>query len=210
MPPAATGDPSRRPPAEPLSTAAVDTLVVGETVPSLPMCALGPNRLPRPGGDLGGCGGCRPRFDNAPTRGGGDRPSPLRRHHGRGRSSGDLRGGALPFGRLLRPRDGHAVDHDPRDLRDEVPPGAGFALSDLPLDKASYFNDLSRRLADHLYRSRSVTLFRNKGLKLYSRVGETVRPSWCAAGRRRRPRPTPRRPSWRRSTAPGSSRSRLS
>ncbi len=96
------------------------------------------------------------------------------------------------------------------DLRDEAPPGAGFALSDIPLDKASYFNDLSRRLADHLYRSRSVTLFRNKDLKLYARVGETQEEFEGAAGRRRRPRPTPRRPSWRRSTAPGSGRSRLS
>ena len=48
----------------------------------------------------------------------------------------------------------------------------GSPCSDVPLDKASYFTDLSRRLADHLYRSRTVAVFRNKGLKLYSRVGE--------------------------------------
>jgi hypothetical protein len=79
----------------------------------------------------------------------------------------------FPLETTFDPETVHAVDHDPRDLRDEAPPGAGFALSDIPLDKASYFTDLSRRLADHLYRSRSVTLFRNKGLKLYARVGET-------------------------------------
>ena len=78
----------------------------------------------------------------------------------------------FPLGATFDPETVHSVDHDPRDLRDEAPPGAEFALTDVPLDKTSYFTDLSRRLADHLYRSRSVTVFRNKELKLFSRVGE--------------------------------------
>ena len=79
----------------------------------------------------------------------------------------------FPLGAAFDPETVHAVDHDPRDFRDEAPPGARFALTDVPLDRASYFTDLSRRLADHLYRSRTVTVFRNKGLKLFSRVGES-------------------------------------
>jgi len=65
------------------------------------------------------------------------------------------------------------VDYDDRDFRDEAPEGVRFRLSDIPLDKSAYFKALERNLKEYLYRNRSVAVWRNAHLKLYSRVGET-------------------------------------
>ena len=65
------------------------------------------------------------------------------------------------------------VDHDPRDFRAERPEGTHFRLPDAPLDQSRFWSGLKTRLKDHLYRTRSVEIFRNAELKLYSRVGET-------------------------------------
>jgi vacuolar-type H+-ATPase subunit I/STV1 len=65
------------------------------------------------------------------------------------------------------------VDYDERDLRPTAPAGAGFVLPDAPIDKATYFKELERRLRDHLYRTRSIEVLSNSALKLFSRVGET-------------------------------------
>ncbi len=67
----------------------------------------------------------------------------------------------------------HAVDYEPRDLRSESPPGAVYRLGDTPLDSATFFKQLATDLRDHLYRERSISVFRNTPLKLYSRVGES-------------------------------------
>jgi hypothetical protein len=66
-----------------------------------------------------------------------------------------------------------AVDYDDRDFRPEAPPGVAFRLPEAPLDKQAYFTDVRKEIADHLYRDRAVEVYRNKALKLYSRVGES-------------------------------------
>jgi hypothetical protein len=67
----------------------------------------------------------------------------------------------------------HALDHDPRDFSDRQPDGTGFALVDEKIQNKTWWRDLESSLKEHLFRSRSVTVFKNADLKLYSRVGET-------------------------------------
>jgi hypothetical protein len=66
-----------------------------------------------------------------------------------------------------------AVDYDARDLRADPPNGAIYELPEAPVDEAAFFRGLSTDLRDHLYRSRSVEVFKNAHLKLYSRIAET-------------------------------------
>ena len=68
--------------------------------------------------------------------------------------------------------DAVAVDHDERDLRTEPPDGITYMLPDVRLDQKTFYTKARNELADHLYRSRTVTVFRNATLKMYSRVGE--------------------------------------
>jgi hypothetical protein len=70
------------------------------------------------------------------------------------------------------PGAGIAVDHDPRDFSGEAPAPANYRLPEAPIDSKAYFSQAGRQLADHLYRSRTVTVLRNPKLRLYSRVGE--------------------------------------
>ena len=66
-----------------------------------------------------------------------------------------------------------AVDYEARDLRPNGPDGAVYVLPTAPIDEATWFRGLAGDLKDQLYRERSVSVFRNADLKLYSRVGET-------------------------------------
>ena len=68
---------------------------------------------------------------------------------------------------------GRIVDHDRRDFRDEPQGDVVYALPEPSLDRAEFFRSSERAIKDHLYRSLTLTLFRNTGLKLYSRVGES-------------------------------------
>jgi len=67
------------------------------------------------------------------------------------------------------------VDFDDRDWEDQPPEGARYVLPEADVDKASFFRDVKRELVEHLLSRRSVTVFKNEGLKLYSRVGESER-----------------------------------
>ncbi|MDH3731160.1 MAG: DUF87 domain-containing protein [Acidimicrobiia bacterium] len=66
-----------------------------------------------------------------------------------------------------------AVDYDDRDLRPQPPAEASYRLGDAPLDKSAYFTAAKKEIADTLYRQRTVTIHRNKALKMYSRIGES-------------------------------------
>ena len=69
--------------------------------------------------------------------------------------------------------DSVAVDYDDRDFLDETPKDATFELPEASIDAEKYFKKISKDLADYLYRNRTVTVYRNPALKLYSRVGES-------------------------------------
>lgn len=66
-----------------------------------------------------------------------------------------------------------AVDYDDRDLLDSAPGDAVYALTDVRLHTKGFFTTAERALRDHLYRNETLELFRNRELKLHSRVGES-------------------------------------
>jgi hypothetical protein len=80
----------------------------------------------------------------------------------------------LPLAAPFDPATAIAVDHDDRDLRTEAPTGATYLLSDVPLEKKTWFSGAERAIVDHLFRSRTTQVLRNAELKLASRVGETA------------------------------------
>lgn len=66
-----------------------------------------------------------------------------------------------------------AVDYDDRDLLAEAPPaGAAYVLPAAPINSKTFWTTLQRDLVDWLVRNRTMDVFVNKTLKLYSRVGE--------------------------------------
>ena len=88
------------------------------------------------------------------------------------------------------------VDYDDRDLAAQPPAGATYVLPAAPVGRgvvlqATAETDIKRRLVDEARRSRSSA---NKELKLTSRPGETTEDFTRAATRRRRTRPTRKRP----------------
>jgi hypothetical protein len=65
-----------------------------------------------------------------------------------------------------------AVDHDGRDFRSEVPSGVSYTLNSAALDKAAFWNGLEKALVTYLSANRKLKIWKNPGLKMYSRVGE--------------------------------------
>jgi DNA helicase HerA-like ATPase len=66
-----------------------------------------------------------------------------------------------------------AVNYDDRDLVAAAPAAATYELVDAPLKNKTYFSRATTAIKDYLYRERTVTVYRNSHLKLYSRVGES-------------------------------------
>ncbi|HEU5081699.1 MAG TPA: DUF87 domain-containing protein [Acidimicrobiales bacterium] len=66
-----------------------------------------------------------------------------------------------------------SVDYDDRDLLEAAPERAVYELPDAPVDAASWFRDVERAVAEHLYGNRTVSVSRNEALGLWSRPGET-------------------------------------
>ena len=66
-----------------------------------------------------------------------------------------------------------AVDHDERDFMADPPAAASYVVPQVPLGEASFFRDARTRIEQRLATARTLTVFRNRALKLYSRPGET-------------------------------------
>jgi DNA helicase HerA-like ATPase len=66
-----------------------------------------------------------------------------------------------------------AVDHDDRDFAAAPVEGVPYELPDAPIDTSAWWKATESAIEDHLYRHRSIEVFRNRILKLYGRVGET-------------------------------------
>jgi len=66
-----------------------------------------------------------------------------------------------------------AVDYDDRDLRSEPTGDGTYVLPSVPLDDESFFRDAGRDVQRRLTDARTLELFRNRELDLYSRPGET-------------------------------------
>ncbi len=67
----------------------------------------------------------------------------------------------------------HIVDHDRRDFMEEPHGEVVYALPEPSLEETGFFKNSERGIKEHLYRSLTLTLFRNTSLRLYSRVGES-------------------------------------
>ena len=65
-----------------------------------------------------------------------------------------------------------AVDHDVRDFTPNPPVGVQFGGSEQPIGKASFWTGLRTDLVDYLVATRKIRVWKNPGLKVYSRVGE--------------------------------------
>lgn len=65
-----------------------------------------------------------------------------------------------------------AVDHDARDFRSEIPDGVSYSLAAPAMGKASFWNGVEKGLINHLAANHKLKIWKNSGLKLYSRVGE--------------------------------------
>ena len=77
------------------------------------------------------------------------------------------------LGDRFDPESGVAVDYDDRDFEVDRPDSATYEIPDANLAKASWFRAAQTKLKDHLYRTRTITIFKNAKLKLYSRPGES-------------------------------------
>jgi len=66
------------------------------------------------------------------------------------------------------------VDYDDRDLRSTPPESGRYRLPDAPIGDAAYLRSVSGAIRDHLDRTATISVLKNRTLKLYSRVGETA------------------------------------
>jgi hypothetical protein len=65
-----------------------------------------------------------------------------------------------------------AVDHDTRDFLPQLPAGARFILPSASIEQGAFWKKLTSDLTEYLVAARTVEVWKNPGLKLYSRVGE--------------------------------------
>ena len=79
----------------------------------------------------------------------------------------------FPLAPVLVPDSVKEVDHDARDFRPDAPQGAAYVLPEPKIDTKSYWSALGTDLTNHLVGARTMTVFKNAPLKLYSRPGES-------------------------------------
>jgi hypothetical protein len=66
-----------------------------------------------------------------------------------------------------------AVDYDDRDLLPAAPGPVSYVLPDAPIGRKAFWTTLERDLVAQLAGTRTMEIFANRQLKLYSRAGET-------------------------------------
>jgi hypothetical protein len=79
----------------------------------------------------------------------------------------------FPLGERLDADDAVAVDHDPRDFRDRPLGEPVFALGDAPIQRKDFFTDAGKAIEEHLFRDKTLSLFKCPPLKMYSRPDES-------------------------------------
>jgi hypothetical protein len=67
----------------------------------------------------------------------------------------------------------YVVDYDDRDLRSDPPEPCTYALTDVPLDKKTFWTTVQRDVVEALVRAKALQIHTNRDLKLYSRPGES-------------------------------------
>lgn len=79
----------------------------------------------------------------------------------------------FPLGSEVDPDAAVTVDYDDRDFRTDAPDGVRYAIAEAPIDKKSFFQAAERTIEDFLFREETLSLFRNRELKVVSRPGES-------------------------------------
>ena len=79
----------------------------------------------------------------------------------------------FPLDGLIDVKDVLSVDHDDRDFRSEPQPGVSYQLGNTKLQNKTFWTSLQADLKSYLVANRSIEIWKNPGLKLYSRVGES-------------------------------------
>lgn len=79
----------------------------------------------------------------------------------------------FPLSDPFDPGEAVTVDHDARDFRAAAPDGAVYASAEAPIGTKTFFKNAERDIKDFLFREETLTLFRNRDLKLHSRPGES-------------------------------------
>jgi hypothetical protein len=79
----------------------------------------------------------------------------------------------LPLTAAGDPAAAVAVDYDERDLLDTAPTAISYVLPDAPVKAKSFWSTLEKDVVAQLVRSRTIEIYANRQLKLYSRAGET-------------------------------------
>lgn len=79
----------------------------------------------------------------------------------------------FPLSSRFDPTTAINVDYDDRDLVSQAPSQAIYKLPEARLDKPGYFKEVRNSLREYLSRNRSMRIFRNSALRLFSRVGES-------------------------------------
>lgn len=78
-----------------------------------------------------------------------------------------------PLGTVLDAASVHSVDHDERDFLPAPPGPARFQTPETDVGSASFWSGLETDLKNHLVANRTVAIFHNAELGIYSRPGET-------------------------------------
>jgi hypothetical protein len=78
-----------------------------------------------------------------------------------------------PLTKAADPAAAITVDYDERDLLAAAPGPASFVLPDAPIKAKTFWSTLEKDLVAELVRARTIEIFANRPLKLFSRAGET-------------------------------------
>ncbi len=79
----------------------------------------------------------------------------------------------FPLRLPVTPSDAFIVDYDERDFRSEPPENATWTMTGVELDSIRDLQGAGKAMEEFLLANRSLTMFRNPDLRLYSRVGES-------------------------------------
>lgn len=77
-----------------------------------------------------------------------------------------------PVPRMFDPTQAIHVDYDPRDFLAAPPSSITYELPEAPFAEPAWFRAVSKLISENLVATHTLPIFRNEGLKLWSRIGE--------------------------------------
>jgi hypothetical protein len=77
-----------------------------------------------------------------------------------------------PVPRMFDPAQAIHVDYDPRDFLATPPSNITYELPEALFAEPAWFRAVSKLIGEHLVATHTLPIFRNEGLKLWSRIGE--------------------------------------